>query len=473
MERRVLVENDLTFKQVVNKQEADNVENGGHSNLAWWQLSLIGMGAVIGAGFFLGTGLSIKVAGPAILINYAIAGLTTYFVFSAIAEMTVADPQPGSFRTYARKAFGNSMGFVSGWVYWLAGIFIMSSEAVALGTFTKFWFPKVPLWIFTVGYVALAFGIILLGVKNFGKIESLFGIIKLSTLIIFIFFGLLILFHMIAPQPHALDVRNVWNPLIPHGVAGMWEALVFTFFSFGGIEVMGIAANELKNKNEIQKAGSTMIMVLVAVYILSIFFVLYFVSWRQIDESESPFVTALSIFEIPFIDSILNLIIISAAFSTMAAALYSVTNILVSLAEDRDAPKTLAGKNRKGLPLNSLLVTGLALSASLVLSFLMPGKLYEYVSTAAGVLLILNWIIILSTQIKLRKSQKQIRTFKMPWYPYSSYFGIAIILVTVSGGMIDITQRRGVIISVGLILIIFLVSIGKKKHSISRDRAKT
>ncbi|MEH7110369.1 amino acid permease, partial [Bacillus sp. JJ1764] len=195
------MEQDLTFKQTVSHKESDNEEKGEKGDLAWWQLSLIGIGSVIGAGFFLGTGLSIKTAGPAILINYVIAGITAYFVFSAIAEMTVADPQPGSFRTYAKKAYGRSMGFLSGWIYWLAGIFIMSSEAVALGTFTQYWLPHVPLWMFTVGYVVAAFAINLLGVSNFGKIESLFGIIKLSTLVIFIFFGLLILFHMIAPQP--------------------------------------------------------------------------------------------------------------------------------------------------------------------------------------------------------------------------------------------------------------------------------
>ncbi|MGG3468318.1 amino acid permease [Neobacillus pocheonensis] len=466
------MENDLTFKQVVNHKKAENVDNGVHSGLAWWQLSLIGIGSVIGAGFFLGTGLSIKTAGPAILINYAIAGLTAYFVFSAIAEMTIADPQPGSFRTYAKKAFGHSMGFVSGWVYWLAGIFIMSSEAVALGTFTQFWFPHVPLWIFTVSYAVIAFGINLLGVKNFGKIESLFGILKLSTLIIFIFFGLLILFHMIAPQPHPLDVRNVWTPLIPNGIAGMWAALIFTFFSFGGIEVMGVASSELKNKSEIQKAGSIMLMALVAVYILSIFFILYFVSWTKINESQSPFVTALTVFHIPYIDSLFNVIIISAAFSTMVGALFSVTNILISLAEDRDAPKLLASKNRRGVPIKSLFVTGLALSISLLLSFILPGKLYEYVTTAAGVLLILNWIIILSTQIKLRKSRKQTNTFKMPGYPTTSYLGIAIILLTVSGGMRDGTQRMGVLISLGLILIIFLLSIGKNKFSSIRKNAQ-
>jgi L-asparagine transporter-like permease len=451
------MESDHTLKQVINQKKVDNLKKGETSGLAWWQLSLIGIGSIIGAGFFLGTGLSIKTAGPAILLNYVIAGLTAFFVFGAIAEMTVADPQPGSFRTYAKMAFGNSMGFVSGWVYWLAGIFIMSSEAVALGTFTKFWFPHVPLWIFTAGYVVVAFGINLLGVKNFGKIESLFAIIKLSTLIIFIFFGLLLLFHMISPHSLTFDVKNTLSPLLPKGMKGMWSALIFVFFSFGGIEVIGIASSELKDKKEIAKAGIAMLITLVTVYILSIFFVLYFVSWTKIDESESPFVTALTVFHFPYINSIFNLIIISAAFSTMVGALFSVTNILISLAVDNDAPRSFAKKNRRGTPIRSLLLTGIALAVSLIFSFILPGKLYEYITTAAGVMLILNWIIILFTHLKLRKESKQLdASFKMPGYPFTSYIGISLILVTVTGGMLHGTQRMGVLISLGLIGIIFL-----------------
>ncbi|CRK81946.1 amino acid permease [Neobacillus massiliamazoniensis] len=449
------MDNDLTFKQAVNEKKADNLEKGAASGLAWWQLSLIGIGSVIGAGFFLGTGLSIKTAGPAILINYLLVGITAFFVFSAISEMTVADPQPGSFRTYAKKAFGNSMGFVSGWVYWTAGIFIMSSEAVALGTFTRFWFPHIPLWIFTAGYVVIAFGINLLGVKNFGKIESLFAIVKLSTLVIFIFFGLLILFHLISPQSFTFDVRSSISPMFPTGIKGMWAALIFVFFTFGGIEVMGVASTELKNQNEIPKAGIAMIIALLAVYVLSLFFILYFVPWTKINESESPFVTALTIFHIPYLDSILNLIIISAAFSTMVGALFSVTNIMISLAEDRDAPKALAKKNQHGVPIQSLFLTGIALAVSLIFSFFLPGKIYEYITTAAGVMLILNWIIILSSQIKLRKKELP-GTFKMFGSPFTSFLGIAFILVTVLGGLMTATQRMGVFISVGLIGVIFL-----------------
>lgn len=227
--------------------------------------------------------------------------------------MTVADPEPGSFRTYAKKAFGNSMGFVSGWMYWLSGVFIISSEAVALGTFAKFWFPNVPLWIFTVFFVIIAFAINLLGVKNFGKIESIFAIIKLSTLVIFILFGILLIAQIITPETNSVKGLNSIHPFLATGMKGMWSALIFVFFSFGGIEIIGIASSELKNREEIPKAGIGMLIALVAVYISSIFFVLMMVPWSKINASKSPFVSALSVFHFPYIDSFFNLIIISAA----------------------------------------------------------------------------------------------------------------------------------------------------------------
>ncbi|XJZ27869.1 amino acid permease [Bacillota bacterium Lsc_1132] len=450
------MKNDHVVKQKVQHKKTENRQKGKASGLYWWQLSLIGIGSIIGAGFFLGTSLSIQTAGPAILINFLIAGITAFFVFSALAEMTVTQPESGSFRTYAKKAFGDAMGFASGWMYWLAGVLIMSSEVVALATFTRFWFPHVPLWIFTVLYTVIAFGINLLGVKNFGKIESLFAVIKLSTLIVFIVFGILLFTHAISPQAVSLSEKNVFSNFIPAGLKGMWAALIFVFFSFGGIEVVGIASSELKNKQEVPKAGIGMLIALTAVYILSIFFVLYMVSWSQIDASKSPFVTALKTFNIPYLDSIFNIIIISAAFSTMVGALFSVTNILISLAEDEDAPKALAGRNSKGVPVKSLFLTGLALAVFLVFSFILPGSIYESITTAAGVMLILNWTIILSSQLKLRPQYQQRTSFKMIGYPFTSYIGIGLILLAVSGGLLHATQRMGVLISLGLIGIIFL-----------------
>ncbi|GER67347.1 transporter [Weizmannia acidilactici] len=459
-----------TFKQAVRHQQEKQARKGKGRGLPWWQLSLIGIGSIIGAGFFLGTGLSIRLAGPSILIGYLFAGVTAYFVFSALAEMTVNDPQPGSFRTYAKKAFGSPYGFVIGWMYWLSGILIMSSEIVALSTFTQFWFPHTPLWIFTIVFALLGFGINLMGMQNFGKIESLFAMIKLSTLVVFIVFGVLFLLGAIHPSA-GNTVRSPGNfQLFPNGITGLWSALIFIFFSFGGMEVVGVASAELKNQKDIPKTGYGLLITLVAIYVLSLLFVVLMAGWRAVNASESPFVTALSAFHIPYLDSIFNVIIISAAFSTMVGALFSITQILVALADDGDAPKKLEEKNKRGVAIYALLLTAAGLAVSVLFSFLLPKTLYEYVTTAAGVLLILNWVNILASHIKLHPTYARKQgTYKVFGYPFTSFAGIAFILAVISGGLLHRNERIGLLVSFGLMFAIFLCS----KWMRRRNRAAT
>ncbi|MFD2616488.1 amino acid permease [Terrilactibacillus laevilacticus] len=447
------------FKQAVKHQREKQIKKGNGPHLPWWQLSLIGIGSVIGAGYFLGTGLSIQLAGPSILLGYLVAGITAFFVFSALSEMTVNDPQSGSFRTYSKKAFGANYGFVIGWMYWLSGLLIMSSEIVALSTFTQFWFPNAPLWSFTIIYSLLGFGINLMGVRNFGAIESMFAMIKLSTLLAFIVFGTLFLAGLIHPVNVSAIQHTSFSQFFPLGIRGLWSALIFIFFSFGGIEVVGIASAELKNRHEIPKAGYGLVIALVSMYLLSLFFVLYLINWTRINTATSPFVSALSAFRFPFIESFFNIIIISAAFSTMVGALFSITQILVALADDGDAPKMLKEKNKRGVATKSLLITGIGLTVSILFSFLLPNTLYEYVTTAAGVLLILNWVNILSCHIKLHPSYiNNEGTFKAFGYPYTSYLGIIIIAITVSGALLHPNERIGLFISFGLLFVIFVCS---------------
>lgn len=464
------MKNQHPKKQMIKHQQARQVKKGNTEGLSWWQFSLVGIGSIIGAGFFLGTGLSIKTAGPSVLIGYLLAGIAAFFVFSSLAGMTVHDPQPGSFRTYARKAFGHTGGFLSGWVYWIAGVLIMSSEITALSIFTQFWFPSIPLWIFSLIYSALGFGINLLGVKNFGKIESFFAVVKLSTLICFIGFGLLFAFGVISPHESGgatdFTLPTEW---FPNGFLGLWTGFIFILFSFGGIEVLGIMANELKNRNEIPKAGSIMLLMLNAVYIISLFLVIAMASWSKIDESESPFVTALSTFHLPYLDSVFNVIIISAAFSTMVGALFGITSIMVSLAMDGDAPKRFANKNKKGVPVQSLLLSTIGLAIAIIASYFLPDTVYEYLTTAAGILLVFNWIIILASLLKLHKTYdfKKI-PYHLPFYPFSSYIGIAIILFAIIGALIPAQERIGVFISfVFLVIIVGVSFIFRKRRKVS------
>ncbi len=431
-------------------------------NLRWWDLSLIGTGAVIGAGFFLGTSLSIMRAGPSIIFLYILGGVTAYLVFAALAAMSVNDPQEGSFRVYARKAFGPSMGFVSGWMYWLAGVLIMSSEIAALSIFTRFWFPTIPLWIFAALYAGLGLGINLLGVKDFGKIESLFGLLKTSSLVIFILFALVFALGVITTPAGVQGTQmgqlaaGGWSP---QGLSGTWAAMIFVLFSYGGIEVMGIMSSELKKRREIGRAGRMMLLALTLIYTVALAMVFVVFPWRSITAAESPFVIVLAGMGYSFVDSILNLLIISAAFSTMVGALFAVTNVMVSLAEDHDAPSSLAQRNRKEVPINSLALTGFGMAGAVVLSFLLPGTVYEYITTAAGVMLILNWLIILSSQMKNRAMyvhSKGSAEYRMPGFPYTSYFVMGIIALTILGALLFSKERIGVLVSLAIASIIFL-----------------
>ncbi len=446
-------------EQIVELKQQKKNEKG--KALRWWDLALIGTGAVIGAGFFLGTALSIQTAGPSLLLIYLLGGITAFLVFSALADMSLHDPQSGSFRVYARKAFGPSMGFVSGWMYWLAGILIMSSEVAALSIFTRFWFSQIPLYIFAAFYSILALGINLLGGKDFGRVESLFGLIKTSSLLIFILFGSLFALGIIDPLPGAATGHLTLAGWLPNGIVGLWSAMIFVLFSYGGIEVMGIMACELKNPKEIGRAGRVMLVSLTLIYTSALLFIFFLVPQHRITLSESPFVSALAIFHFGFIDSALNLLIISAAFSTMVGALFAVTNVMVSLSEDRDAPSALKSRNHKGVALPALGLTGLGLSIAVLLSFLLPNTVYEYITTAAGVMLIMNWMIILSSHMRNNAgydAQHLRERYRIPGYPFTSHAALLLIILTIAGAAIMPTQRVGVLVSLGLAAAIFLSS---------------
>ena len=451
--------NEHIVQQTVQRTQEKKSKKGEDHKLHWWQLTLIGIGSIIGAGFFLGTGLSIERAGPSVLLNYLFAGLIAFLVFSALAEMSVHDQETGSFRKYAQMAFGHSMGFMSGWMYWVSGLLIMASEITALGLFTQYWFPSVPLWLLMVLYTALGLGINLLGVNNFSTLESLFAVVKLATLIGFIGFGCLFLFGIATPTS-SVQTEATLLPFFPNGLMGTWSAMIFVLFSFGGIAVVGLMSNELKHKDETPKAGLTTVTALTILYILSIFFILYMVSWTIISEEESPFVTAISQFQIPFIGSIFTIILITAAFSTMVGALFSITKVLVSLSHAGDAPKAIDYHSKKGVATRALGANAIALGIMIVISYLLPDKVYEYLTTAAGIMLILNWVVILASQIKNRRqyieTPSKKRYYKMFWAPFTSYLGIFLIFLSISGAAFQESERIGLIISIAIVSIIYV-----------------
>lgn len=426
-------------------------------NLSWRQLSFIGVGCIIGTGYFLGSAIPIQRAGSSVLLAYLIAGIGTWMVFQALAKLTAEHPEKGSFRTYAKKAYGSWAGFSNGWVYWSAEMLIMGSQLTALALFAQFWFPEVPLWMFTAGFACLGLVIILLGVKKVEQMENLFGVMKTAAIVMFIIVAGAAMFGWLGDGGSVLELQNPISDLLPIEGKGLWLALLFAFYGFGGIEVMGLMAKELKDPKDAPKSGNIMLITLTFLYVLSFYLVLKMVSVEAIDPNESPFLTALKQYDLPWVPHVFNSILIIAGFSTMVASLYAVTTMLVSLAEEGDAPRIFARKGKWSIPLPAFGLTTFVVAISIVIAMLLPEKLFEYITTAAGLMLLYTWIFILASSLKLMS--------RTAWNLIQTLIALFLILFAISGTLFDDVSRIGFFVSLGFILLIASAAFVKRKKS--------
>ncbi|MCR2803840.1 amino acid permease [Paenibacillus soyae] len=422
--------------------------------MKWWHLSLLGVACTIGTGYFLGTSVGIRIGGPALTFGFLLAAAGAFVVFDVLARMTANDPKEGSFCAYAGEAFGRWARFGSGWVYLASELLIMGSQMTALSLFTRFWFPNVPMWIFASIYGVLGLGVIWIGTKGFERTEHILAAIKLSAIVVFIALAVCALFGLFGKA----ETAPSWpKAFFPAGPLGAWSSLIFAFYSFGGIEIMGLMAIRLKDPKEAPKAGRLMISTLTALYVASMLLVFTLVPWDSIKSQKSPFIESLKGYGLAFVPHLFHGVFIVAGFSTMVASLFAVITILTTLAKNKDAPPVLAktGKGKKKQPYFAIAVTAGAMVVSVVLALLMPDELYEYITTAAGLMLLYNWTFILFTSGKLLDLSA--------WGQTKRWTGVVIILLAVSGTSLHHTSRPGFFISMGFVVLIGVVTIFMKR----------
>lgn len=421
--------------------------------MKWWHLSLIGVGCTIGTGYFLGSAIGIKQTGPSIVLAFILSAIGTYIVFHLLAKMTADDPQNGSFCYYAKKAYGDWAGFSCGWNYWCCTILIMGSQLTALSTLSRFWFPNVPLWIFALCYAILAIAVVLLGTNGFNKAENFFAVIQLAAIVMFIIIALCAVFGAIkgaGPNPNlAMEMSKIFVK----GFRGFWASLIYAFYAYGGIEVIGLMAMQLKKKEDTPKSGTVMLIVLTIIYVASLILAVSLVGYGAFTEEESPFVTALKDYKLALFTHIFNACIIIGGFSTMTASLFAVTHLLVTMSDNGDAPVAFAKKMKKmkNLPLASLGLATAGLILSIVTALLLPDKIYEYITTAAGILLLYNWGFIILSSFKLLTEKTLDKIL--------GSIGLLLLAAAVTGTLAEKEIMPGFFTSLALVAIIAIVTV--------------
>ncbi|PQP81761.1 amino acid permease [Paenibacillus sp. PCH8] len=427
------------------KSQLDGKNDG---KLSWISLTLFGAGCTLGTGFFLGTSLAIHWAGISVLVLLILAAAGTYFVFGALAQMTAEDPKEGAFRTYAGEAFGRWAGFGSGWMYWSSEMLIMGSSLTALGLFSQFWFPTFPLWAFVAIYACIGLFIAALGAKGLTQTENVLAVIKLAATIAFIAIAGAACLGWLNVKVTPELLKNEW---FPRGGKGVWTGLIYAFFAFAGIEVMGLMAAKLKEPKDAVKSGRVMLLSVSTLYVVAIALILLLVPSNQLTADESPLVKAMSSIGFTVVVHILNGVLIIAGFSTMVASLYAITSMLVKLAEDGDAPKRFTKTwGKKEMPLQALVCTAGGLILSTLLALWMPKSLFEYITTAGSLVLMYTWLLICLTYIKKMKPVK--------WNRIKVWIAMVLIVAAVAGTSMEKASRTGLLASIGLVVVIGIIT---------------
>ena len=157
-------------------------EGGLHRGLTRAQIVMIGLGGAIGTGLFMGSGLAIGYAGPAVILSFALAGFVALVMVFSLSEMAVVHPTAGSFGTYAETYLNPWAGFVVRYTYWISQVIAIGGEAVAAGMYMTYWFAQVPVWMWSLGFCLVLLYFNSRSVNNFGTVEFWFALIKVTAI---------------------------------------------------------------------------------------------------------------------------------------------------------------------------------------------------------------------------------------------------------------------------------------------------
>ncbi len=397
---------------------------------------MIALGSAIGTGLFFGAGESIKLAGPSILLSYIIGGIVMYIVIRALGEMTVNEPNVGSFSYYAYKYIGNYAGFMSGWNYWFNYIIVSMLELTATGMFLDFWLPNLPHWV-TALVLLLIFGTInLVQVKFFGEFEFWFAGVKVVTIIALIVIGIYIIFFNKSTHSSSLsNINNLWmyGGFFANGIKGFLFSFVIVVFSFGGTELVGIAAGESKNPEKVvPMAINGIIIRIILFYVATLTIIMCLYPWNKISGNTSPFVDVFQKIGIYKAAAIMNLVAITAALSSFNSGIYGTARMLYNLGKQKNAPAFLTKLNKNNIPQNATYVSLAVIFLTVILNYLFSSKIFFILLAIATIAAMINWIFILITHMAFRcKAQLSSNRYQLLFYPASTIISIVFFIIVV------------------------------------------
>jgi L-asparagine transporter-like permease len=433
--------------------------------LSAWQLTMMSLGTVIGGSFFLGSAVAIRTAGPGIIISYLLGGALIYVILFALSEMTVADPAPGSFRTFAQKAYGPGLGFVVGWVYWSGLVLAMSSEATAVSIILRTWLPGISLPLLGAIIIVGVSLLNLLGADQLSKLESGLAAVKLLAIVGFIFLGIALISGFI-PGIQPIGAGELMSePLFPAGIWGIAGSMLIVMFTYAGFEVIGLAAAETTNPYKVvPKAIKYTVIGLVGLYVLAILVLLPLIPTNVLSAEVSPLALSLVRWNLNWAGNAITIVLVTAILSTMLAAMFGLGRMIRSLADEGHAPQWI--KDEGAVPHRGILFSGIAMLVGLGLGFMLPQQVYLFLVSSGGFALLFSYAVILATHYKLRQQTGCPPEGKcqLPGYPISTVAAFISILLIIASMPLVPGQGAGLLAGVILVILFTGIYVGQRMY---------
>ncbi len=411
-------------------------DEGYHKSLKPRQLQMIAIGGAIGTGLFLGAGGRLASAGPGLFLVYGFCGIFVFLILRAMGELVLHRPSSGSFVSYAREFLGEKAAYVAGWMYFLNWAMTAIVDSTAIATYFRFWsaFDAIPQWTIALIALALVFAMNMVSVALFGEFEFWAALIKVVALVTFLVAGTIFLAGRYQIDGHStgFSVLNNNGGMFPVGLLPLVIVTSGVVFAYAAVELVGTAAGETAEPEKVMPRAINSVIARIALfYVGSLFLLALLLPYTDYSAGESPFVTFFGKIGIEGAGTVMNLVVLTAAFSSLNAGLYSTGRILRSMAMNGSAPKFTGRMSRRGVPYGGICLTASIGLLGVVLNGVVPAMAFEIVLNVASLGILSSWATIVICQIQLYRWSEQGRmtrpSFRMWGAPYTGYLTLAFL----------------------------------------------
>ena len=413
------------------------------------------------------------------MVSYVIGGALVVIVMRMLGEMASARPAIGSFMEYARESLGDWAGFTIGWLYWYYWVGVVAFEAVAGGKILSGW-TGIPAWIFALVLMLVLTCTNLISSRSFGETEFWLASIKVTTIIVFLVVGAL---FVLGFWPHAhVSVANIAaDGFFANGGFSVVHGVVLVIFSYFGAEIVTMAAAESREDpaRAVSKATVTVVWRVLLFYVGSVALLVMITPWQQIPSETSPFAAAFGRFGLPAAETVMDVVVLTAAVSVLNSGLYSASRMLFALRRHGWAPNWVRDTSGRGVPWKAILLSTVVGYVAVAMNYVSPDKIFYFIINSAGAIALFVYGIIALSQLRLRgKLEREepaglkLRMWFHPWLGIVAV--VAIVAVLASMVFVDADSRAQLglsVISLVAIVILYLFVAPRARRSRSAAEA--